>query len=124
MSNPACILVYGRDHRLLETRRMVLESTGGDVHATTKLLEAEQILREQHPTLVVLCYTLSGPERAAILSSAQHLRPDIKTLVLTADGQPESSEGDHDIFTGARAFKARVVEILGQGQSRVDQPPC
>ncbi len=117
MSNPACILVYGRDHKLLETRCLVLESTGGAVHATTKLLEAERILEENHPDLLVLCYTLTATDQAEILASAQRFRPGIKTLVLTADGQRETGEGDHDIFAGARAFKAKVVEVLAENRA-------
>lgn len=117
MTNPACILVYGRDHKLFETRCLVLESTGGAVHATTKLMEAERILLEKHPNLLVLCYTLNTEDRAVILDSAQRFCPGIKTLTLTADGQPETGEGDHDIFTGARAFKAKVVEVLGENRA-------
>lgn len=116
MPNPAYILVYGRDRKLLETRCLVLESTGGTVHATTKILEAERILRDEHPDLLVLCYTLTAADRAEILESAQQFCPGIRTLVLTADGQPETGHGDHDIFTGTRAFKAKVVEVLGENR--------
>jgi DNA-binding response OmpR family regulator len=81
MSHPACILVYGRDPSLLETRCMVLETTGSVVRATAEPEEAERIIRDERPALLVLCYTLSPEDRSSILSSAQLLRPDMKTLV-------------------------------------------
>jgi len=115
MSNPACILVYGRDPSLLETRCMLLETTGSKVHATTEPEQAEQIIREERPDLLVLCYTLSPEDRTNILSAAQHLRPEMKTLILTADGTSETGNGDLDIFTGARALRAKVVEMLDSG---------
>jgi hypothetical protein len=96
---------------------MVLEWTGGEVYAVHELGEAERILRDRRPDLLVLCYTLSRRERGAVLGAARRLRPGVKTLILKADGTPPTGEGDHDVFTGARAFAAKVAELLGQGSS-------
>ena len=116
MSNPACILVYGRDASLLETRRMLLATTGFQVYATTEWEAAERVIKEEKPALFVLCYTLAPGDRSSILNSAERLYPEMRVLILTADGQPsdDSPEDTLNIFAGARAFKARVVELLRQ----------
>ena len=114
MSNPACILVYGRDASLLETRCMLLETTGFKVYATTQWEDAERIIEEEKPALFVLCYTLSPEDRSSILRAAQRLGPEMRLLILTADGQPsEDSPSDSlNIFSGARAFRAKVMDLL------------
>ena len=114
MSHPACILVYGRDASLLETRCMLLETTGSKVYATTRWEDAERIIKEQHPTLFVLCYTLTPEDRSSVLHFAQRFSPEMRLLILTADGQPsdDNPENTHNIFAGAEAFKARVVGLL------------
>ncbi|MDP9050750.1 MAG: hypothetical protein M3O31_08525 [Acidobacteriota bacterium] len=99
---------------------MLLETTGRVVHATTEPEQAEQIIREEHPDLLVLCYTLSPDDRSSILSAAQHLRPAMRTLILTADGTTETGQDDLSIFTGARALKAKVVEMLDWKQPEAD----
>ena len=120
MPNPARILIYGRDSSLLETRQLVLETVGGIVDATTDLEHAKRLLTEERPDLLVLCYTLTPPDRAAILMAAQHLHPAVQVLVLRADGPPstQTSEDEFSIFTGPSALKAKVSEMLGRPEAR------
>jgi DNA-binding NtrC family response regulator len=119
MSNPARILIYGRDSSLLETRQLVLQTVGGIVDATTDFEHAKRLLIEERPDLLVLCYTLTSQDRAAILSAVQDTRPAVQVLVLRADGPPstQTSEDEFSIFTGPGALKAKVIEMLGRREA-------
>ena len=119
MSDEVSILVYGRDPVVLETRRMVLETTGASVVATTGWEQAQQVISNPSLDLLVLCYTLSSEDRQSILQFAQGIRPEITTLVLRADGQSSADFGKDtlDVFAGPRAFKAKVMELLQRTHS-------
>lgn len=119
MPIPAHVLIYGRDSSLLETRRMVLETIGGTVHATTDGMQAKQMIANGWPDLLILCYTLSAEDRESILNSAQALRPEIKTLVLSANGPlyTQLSEGAFNTFAGPAALKAKVAQMLDQEEA-------
>ena len=114
MSNPARILVFGRDSSLLETRQLVLETIGGIVNATTKLDQARLLLAHSAPDLLILCYTLSPDDRSAILGIVRKIRPELKVLVLRADGPAsvQTDDEEFNIFWGAGALRARVKEML------------
>ena len=93
---------------------MVLETTGARVLSTTRWEEAQQVISDASLDVLVLCYTLSSEDRLSILEFAERERPEIKTLVLRADGQshPDFEKDTLDVFAGTRAFKAKVVELL------------
>jgi DNA-binding NtrC family response regulator len=91
MSKAACVLVYGADSTLLKTRQMVLETIGGEVHATTRREDAERIIAGVRLRLLVLCYTLSLEDREAMLEAVRRASPWTKTLVLKADGPPKQA---------------------------------
>ena len=113
MSIPAPVLVYGRDRKLLETRRLVLQTLGGKVYAADDRETTEQLIRDLMPGVLVLCYTLSPEERDLILSFVHAVYPATKVLILRADG-PASAQTDDDfsIFTGPRALRRKVEEML------------
>jgi DNA-binding NtrC family response regulator len=111
----AAILVYGRDDRLLETRRWVLERSGLKVCTTTELSDVEQILATEPIVLFVLCHTLSPEESDASLLKAHALRPQMKNLVLTANtplGSLGSREEVVSAFEGPRTLLAAVERLL------------
>lgn len=62
------ILIYGRDSSLLETRRLLLASTGFRVNTVSDLRQFRfSIKREQPPyALFILCHTVPKEERAMI----------------------------------------------------------
>lgn len=79
------ILIYGRDERLLETRRWVLETAGFEVSTTAKPTEVYQTMVAQHIDLFILCHTLSADEQGSALATAHALRPEMRNLVLVED---------------------------------------
>jgi DNA-binding response OmpR family regulator len=114
MSIPASILVYGRDLLLLETRRMLLERTYRRVYIASEREQAQEIIRVERPDLLVLCYTLSSEDRKVITAAASALHPDMKVLLLQADGPvgKQTSGDTFNIFSGPAAFKGKVEKML------------
>ena len=116
----AAILVYGRDDRLLETRRWVLERAGLKVCTATELSAVEQVLATEPIVLFVLCHTLSPEESDASLLKAHALRPQMKNLVLTANtplGSLGSREEVVSAFEGPRTLLAAVERRLAADTS-------
>jgi CheY-like chemotaxis protein len=83
MPVPISILIYGRDARLLETRKMVLESAGYRVYLASDLSTADQILPEKQVDLLILCHSLSMEDCGRALALTYHW-PMMRSLVLTA----------------------------------------
>ncbi len=80
------ILIYGRDPRLLESRRWVLESCGYRVLTARHLTDLDLISHRPPVSLLVLCHTLSSKERAAAVAHATARWPEVKKLALVRDG--------------------------------------
>ncbi len=114
MSNPISILIYGRDPSLLETRRMLLETPGGEIYAARDQAETQRLIRDGKAGLLVLCYTLSVQDREEILASARALHPAVRVLALLADGSEEdpAKEEAFDVFNGPAALKTKVERML------------
>ncbi|MGF7179035.1 DNA-binding NtrC family response regulator [Tunturiibacter psychrotolerans] len=83
MVSPISVLVFGRDARLLETRRWLLEAAGYRVRTTAEYPEAIRILDAANIRLLILCHTLSTEECGRVLTSV-HRSQALKTLALTA----------------------------------------
>jgi DNA-binding response OmpR family regulator len=83
MSVPISILLFGRNTRLLETRKMVLESVGYRVYLASDLSTASYMLREAEIDLLILCHSLPMEERGRALAVTYHW-PMMRSLVLTA----------------------------------------
>ena len=83
-----CVLVYGHDGRLLDTRRLVLSAAGLHVLTAARPEEAERLLMQQPVDLLLLCHTLSETERDAMLSDSRARWPQMKLLLVTTVMQP------------------------------------
>ncbi len=115
MASLAPVVVYGWDSKLLETRRLVIQTLGGKVYAAADRRSAEQLIHDLKPGVLVLCYTLAPEERDLILAFARTHYPAVKILTLGADGPVTAETSDHfSIFTGPRALKTKVAEMLLQ----------
>lgn len=62
------ILVYGRDFTLMDTRRMLLASTGFQADTVSNLNELRSAVRHAQPPyeLVILCHTVPEEERVSV----------------------------------------------------------
>jgi len=106
-----CILVYGSDQLLLNTRTMVLEKAGYAVLTAIEASDVERIILSQKISLLVLCHTLSSEKCEAALELAESRRPVIRSLVLTA-GMTPCSERAHDAILSAFDGPRRLVETV------------
>lgn len=83
---PQClsILMYGKDAPLLDTRKMVLESTGHRVWPASNPAAFKRIVSDQLIDLVVLCHSLSSEECNHALAVVELEAPHVGSLLLTA----------------------------------------
>ena len=69
------ILIYGRDSTLLETRRLILASSGFRVNTVSTLQQFQRAAEQAQPRyeLFVLCHTVPEEERDEIKALAVRL---------------------------------------------------
>jgi len=115
MHQPAGILIYGRDVRLLETRSWMLAKAGYRVSTALDIADAERIIRSEQISLSVFCHTLSNDQRGKALAAFKKLQPTMKSLLLTTPYLPNvEDETDEKLSTseGPEALVAAVNRIL------------
>ena len=83
MSVPISILLFGRNTRLLESRKMVLQSVGYRVYVASDLSTASRMLGNVEIDLLILCHSLPMEDRGRALA-LNHLCPMMRSPVLTA----------------------------------------
>jgi DNA-binding NtrC family response regulator len=83
MSVPITILLFGRSTRLLETRKIVLQSAGYRVYLASDLSAARHLLREKEIDLLILCRSLPMEDSGRALALTYRW-PMMRSLVLTA----------------------------------------
>ena len=119
------ILIYGRDHGLMDTRRWVLELAGYRVFTAQSLVEAGKIATLEPISLLLLCHTLSVEDCQMALELADSVRPGMKRLLMTAS-KPRGLQESHDrilsAFDGPRALIAAVRELLASSMNSLLQP--
>jgi DNA-binding NtrC family response regulator len=89
------VLLYGRDHVLLELRGKVLALSGFETTVTNHFHEVQDLVREQAFDLLILCQTLSDHDCVAALDVAKS-QPKMKRLLLTHG----SRNLPHSMFDG------------------------
>jgi hypothetical protein len=80
----ASIVVFGRDPKLLETRRWVLEHAGARVWTVTALSQFELVEPGKPVDVLILCHSLHGDQCAPAIELAEARWPGIKSLGLIA----------------------------------------
>ena len=90
------ILVVSRDRMLLQTRQLIL-GTYFEVQTAGRISEAGSILSKHDFDLIVLCDTLSDPERQQVAEMVRDQRPKPTVLSLLGPGTR-----DHDPAIGRK----------------------
>lgn len=111
------VLLVSWDLMILETRKMILESSFQVAPAGT-MAEAEAMLAGQVFDLAVLCYTLSDEERQRLADLAVRQNPKPKILMLRSAGnrhQASASYPEFMIEDGPEALIKKLAEMLGCG---------
>ena len=83
MLNPSHVLIYGKDVTLVDTRGWILARAGFMVHCVMTADEAERMIREHWPEVLILCHTLSTEDCSRVKQIEMQGRPSMKTLVLS-----------------------------------------
>ena len=122
MPTPPSILIFGRDSRLLETRRWVLERAGFVVSTVFDLESAMAGIDGKPVDLLILCYTISAAQCTSILDTVHALNPGMKTLILNSGRTGCNSESDfvlHD-FASPEILISRVRDLTMEPSKTTD----
>lgn len=115
MAMAANVLVYGKDERLLDTRRMVLEKSGYCVRMASKLTDIGYV-DEVDVELLILCYTVSMEECGRAIARCQVRWPAAKSLFLsvgTMEGARSLSSEVLNALDGPEKLISTVGKIVG-----------
>jgi hypothetical protein len=108
-----CVLCFGRDQMLLETRRMLLEQAGYTVLSTSIEIEVESALVNGDICLLVLCHSLLGADQEKICRFHRNMHSSAPILSLDV-GKREPPENCGELFRaddGPAAFLALVRKL-------------
>jgi DNA-binding response OmpR family regulator len=121
MSVPISILLFGRDTRLLETRKRVLQSVGYRVYIASVLSAVSHMLREKEVDLLILCHSLPMVDRGRALALTYRW-PMMRSLVLTAgeDGSRDNLLTEVRDAVGGPAELASTAGEFFHVESRTD----
>ena len=114
MSQPS-ILVYGRDARLLETRRWVLEQETSRVWTAVTLSQFDLLESDDPIDLLILCHSLSTEDCEPAIALATARWPGIKILALFAGMKgchPGSFAGAEDAARGPAHLLKAVAQLV------------
>ena len=118
-AHSGCILMYGRDFCVLDTRRMVLENAGFKVVISQSASEARGMMMSESPALFILCHSLRFEDCEHILRDSHQLRPEMVNLVLTASRPSCPEELAEEVLccqAGPAALIRTVSKVLHRRQ--------
>jgi hypothetical protein len=109
------VLVFSRDHMLLETRRLVL-GTFFHARGAANIQDAEALLAMHHFDLIILCSTLSDQECERVFELVEYQKPRSQILIMSCPGcDPPRYAAEHVVMaeSGPYQLLKRSAEILG-----------
>jgi hypothetical protein len=115
------VLLYGKDRRLLENRRLMLQVAGIHVTLAVTPAEAETVIVNEPNTLLVLCHSLTVEECQSALKLAYSCRPGSKNLVLSAGfpvGKLEAEDELLSSYDGSAILIATIDRLLKANRAR------
>ncbi len=113
--SPKKIVIIDDDYDILEALQAMLEDEGYSVVTTTRGEEAEGLLRQEHPDLIVVDMLLSGKDGREIARQlkSQESTKHIPILMLSAhpDAEKDAQAFEADEFL-AKPFE--MVDLLAK----------
>jgi len=109
------VLLYGKDPKLLDLRKMILQCRGYVVGTTSSQAEARQLLAFTDINLLVICHRLPTEECDALEKEAPIAWRRTRVLVLTASARDgcDAKKNGYSFATGnGPAQFARKVDDL------------
>jgi DNA-binding NarL/FixJ family response regulator len=120
MYEEACVLIYGKEPSLLETRRQILRQGGFEVVAVSKSSEFAELPAQAFHVLV-LCHTLNPKEQQEAIAAIQRANPVLQTIIMTAyapEFKAEATSRFLSAYDGPEAlilWVRKAVERSGDG---------
>jgi DNA-binding NtrC family response regulator len=115
MSANICILIFGRDRLLLQTREWLLEAAGYRVVLAQTLAEVDEIVSKQHVQMLVLCHTVSVKDGEDALAVVTAHCPHVKCLVLAEESKQKiaSCAETLPMMSGPQSFISKIQTLVG-----------
>jgi DNA-binding response OmpR family regulator len=120
-SESGCIVIYGLDVELLESRGLVLEAAGYLVCLCTRLTEVTHLIQTKKVDLLILCHSLSFEQSRDAATAIRALWPDIRILSLNnkeLTSHPAMRFEAINDFVGPEVLITKISHVLGRGHSR------
>ncbi|MGI4827852.1 MAG: cold shock domain-containing protein [Janthinobacterium lividum] len=114
MTNPNCILMFGQDAHLLETRKWVLERAGFATTMVTTLAALNDAIAETFYEVLILCHSLSAMDCETSVSLAALQAPGMQILRLEAGSgvQPLALKQTIDVSVGPIGLIKKVQSLF------------
>jgi|GEM_PF-4536442 len=77
-----CVLIFGHDDVLTQTRTLILNGSGFQVWTAATVEQATAAIASHPIETMILCQTLSAKERESAIALGETLRPEMKVLAL------------------------------------------
>jgi hypothetical protein len=116
------VLIFGNNMTLLMTRELILRRAGLDICITTDHTDATRILASGPVHLLILCHTLREADRSAILSVAQSLQNDLKSLILVANQSSYAAFGQDATLSTFDGPDTLLAAVCGLTHTPVPAP--
>ena len=107
-------LLYGNDYHVSDTRKMLRESIGYQVHVASNTDEALQFVVNLPIETAVICHTTPSDSAERFMVVARSLQPSINILCLATGRQASHQhlgDGVHDTCDGPAAFLQKVKQM-------------
>lgn len=118
MSGSVCVLLFGNDAHLLETRRWVLECGGCRVYTATHFMALDHILNDRSVDLVILCHSLNEEECTRARSIIKAHSSNLKILNLTVNDSRSSTKDGEQVVSagdGPKSMLEAVYRLVNHG---------
>jgi DNA-binding NtrC family response regulator len=113
MPAPAAVLVFGRDHQLVHTRRLILQKAGFHVHTAASLADIQLLPPQPTIDVMLLCHSLSSQDCDDALLLTHERWPEIQTIALVA-GSSDCGSNFTDTVMESHEGPAKLIDTVRQ----------
>jgi hypothetical protein len=112
------ILIVSRDQRLLDTRVLVLKSSGYSTVGTTSIDDALKLATAVQPSVAIVCHTLPESEQAIFVNALICVCPNIFIMRLhEGEVNPHRLVADCELFFTPKDVAKHMRAKLSNGFS-------
>ena len=93
------LLSVGSDHDLMKTRSLVLLKAGYAVRESSSTQDAVAVFSGGDFDLVIICHTISEPERLSLIAAIRAESPSAKIVIVRRDGEASAKLADESVHS-------------------------